>query len=95
MSNLRTILKDLVENIQGGDLTAYSKEMIEDTEQKIKELIPSKDDLAIEILVAIRGCGCETAKLLWTEKYYKTEHREIADRSSIAIHSAMLKKLED
>ena len=40
MSNLRTILEELVKNIQDGDLTAHSreihsKEMIEDAEQEI------------------------------------------------------------
>ena len=89
MSNLRTILEDLVKNIQDGDLIAHSreihsKEMIEDAEREIKGLMLGKEDIDRAI--------CEWLHLnrdfmLTSEVWVKS--------ITLAIHSAMLKKLEE
>ena len=49
MSNLRTILEELVKNIQDGDLTVFGEEMLESAEQEIKELMLGKAEILNEI----------------------------------------------
>ena len=93
MSNLRTILEDLI-SYNGIDAVETKEQAISQAEQRIGELIPTRDKLAVEILVAIRGCGYETARELWTGAHYQMEDKRIADRVSTVIHSAMMKKLQ-
>jgi uncharacterized protein (DUF2164 family) len=40
MNNLKKVLEELVESIQGGNLTSYSNKMINDAIVQIEELLP-------------------------------------------------------
>ena len=87
MPNLRTILEELVKNIQPGDLTDYRKEMIENAEQEIKELMLDEDEIFIFISTG-RADKNENKVRGYVESRY-------VEKIASAIHSAMLKKLED
>ena len=85
MSNLRTILESLVKNIQGGDLTAYSKEMVEEAKREIKGLIPTIDEIFNTVW---NGRADESGNKIGN--YIRSRYiRKIAS----AIRSAMLKKI--
>ena len=81
MPNLRIILEKLVKNIQPGDLTDYRKEMIEDAEQKIKELMLDEDEIFIFINTG-RADKNENKVRGYVEGRY-------VEKIASAIHSAM------
>ena len=85
MPNLRTILEELVKNIQDGDLTVYEKEMIEDAEREIKELILEENEL-----VQTLHQGIYNKKISEKTPVRNLEIYSLAK----TIHSAILKKLE-
>lgn len=60
----------------------------------IVRALPSMDEIAIEFLIACRGCGRETAVTLWTGKHYKMEHKEFAEIAATTIHALILDKLK-
>ena len=64
MPNLRTILEELVKDfLPQGELGCYSKKMIDAAEQKIKELMLSKEE--------IDGAICEWLHL--NKKFYANQ----------------------
>lgn len=87
MPNLRTILEDLAKNIQGGELTAYSREMIEEAEKEIEGLM--LDEFELFNFIG-RGRADENGHRI--SDYAKSRYVE---KIANAIHSAMLKKLEE
>ena len=89
MPNLRTILEDLVKNIQPGDLTDYRKEMIEDAEDRIKELMLGEEEIIHDI------CLLAQEEIKSAELTRLILHENNFNKATVAIHSAMLKKLED
>jgi len=75
---LQEILERLVINIQGGDLTSYSREMIDDAKQEIEKLLLDRMNNLIDWLRAgyLLEIICQEVKAYLAQALTQAQNRE-------------------